>query len=157
MLKKGSQAPDFEGELDDGGTFRLSDLRGKKNVVLYFYPKDFTPGCTREACMFQENYAEVEQYDAVIVGVSADAADSHRAFRAKHGLGFPLIADTNKKIAKAYDAKGFLGLIAVRVTYVIDKTGLIRSVIRHDLAIGRHMPEVLDALRTIQAAQRVTR
>ena len=68
MLMAGTVAPDFEGELDDGKRFQLSDSRGEKNIVLYFYPKDFTPGCTREACAFQENYAEVEKFDAVIVG-----------------------------------------------------------------------------------------
>lgn len=150
MLRQGSVAPDFEGQLDDGSLFRLRDLRGAKNVVLYFYPKDFTAGCTREACAFQENYSTIEKFDAVIAGVSADSAESHRSFRDEYNLGFPLIADPDKRIIHAYGAEGLLGLIA-RVTYVIDKAGVIRSVIRHDLAIGRHLPDVLTALAKIEA------
>ena len=76
MLRVATVAPDFDGELDDGQRFRLSESIGKKNVVLYFYPKDFTSGCTREACTFQDNYAEIEKFDAVIVGISADSAES---------------------------------------------------------------------------------
>lgn len=130
MLQIGTEAPNFEAELDDGTNFRLAGLRGKKNVVLYFYPKDFTPGCTREACTFQENFAEIERFDATIVGVSADDLESHRAFREKHSLGFPLLSDPAKRLIKAFDAEGVLGLTA-RVTYVIDKSGIIRAVIRH--------------------------
>lgn len=149
MLKEGTQAPEFESEMDDGQFFRLADLRGQKNVVLYFYPKDFTPGCTREACAFQENYGEVEKYDGMIVGVSADSLDSHRSFRERHNLGFPLIADPQKQLIQTYDAQGMLGLMTARVTYVIDKAGTIRSVIRHDLAVGQHLPDVLKALERI--------
>ncbi len=150
MLKAGTVAPDFEGELDDGKRFQLSDSRGEKNIVLYFYPKDFTPGCTREACAFQENYAEVEKFDAVIVGVSADSSESHGAFRERYSLGFPLVADPDKRIIQAYGAQSLLGVTA-RVTYVIDKGGIIRSVIRHDLAIGKHLPDVLSALAKIES------
>ncbi|MPZ49598.1 MAG: redoxin domain-containing protein [Dehalococcoidia bacterium] len=149
MLKEGTKAPDFESELDDGQLFHLASLRGRKNVVLYFYPKDFTAGCTREACSFQVNYEAIKQFDAVIVGISPDSLESHRSFRERYSLEFPLIADPRKQIVKAYDAQGFLSLIA-RVTYVIDKEGTIRSVIRHDLAIGRHLSDVLTALERIE-------
>lgn len=149
MLKEGTTAPDFEAQLDTGETFRLSDYRGRKHVVLYFYPKDFTPGCTREACTFRDNYAAVQQHDAVIVGVSTDSADSHRAFRERHRLPFPLIPDPEKRVVRLYDADGFLGLTTARITYVIDKAGAIRAALRHDFAIGRHLPEVLAALQSL--------
>ena len=155
MLRKGPPAPDFEAVLDNGDTFRLSDYRGRKNVVLYFYPKDFTPGCTREACTFRDNYAEMEQYDAVIAGVSTDSAESHRSFREKHELPFPLIPDTEKRVVKLYKAQGFLGFITARVTYVIDKEGVIRAAFQHDFAIARHLPQVLDTLREIERAPAV--
>lgn len=152
MLKEGTAAPDFEAQLDSGDTFRLRDHKGQKNVVLYFYPKDFTPGCTREACAFRDNYSDVEQHNAVIIGVSTDSADSHRAFRERHDLQFPLIPDPEKRVVKLYDADGFLGITTARITYVIDKEGTIRGALRHDFAIGRHLPEVLDTLQSINAA-----
>ena len=150
MLKEGTAAPDFEAMLDSGEQFRLSGHRGSKNVVLYFYPKDFTPGCTREACSFRDNYSAVEQHDAVIVGVSNDSAESHKRFKDTHNLPFPLAADPDKRIIGLYDAVGFLGLTTARVTYVIDKEGVIRKAFRHDLAISRHLDDTLDALRSIQ-------
>jgi len=153
MLKEGTEAPAFQGAMDGEGTFRLADYRGQKNVVLYFYPKDFTPGCTREACAFRDNYADVEQYDAVIVGVSTDSTDSHGRFRERHELPFPLVSDPEKRIVRLYDADGLLGFMTARVTYVIDKQGVIRAALRHDFAVGKHLPEVLDALRAIDPAK----
>ncbi len=99
----------------------------------------------------QENYADIEKYDAVIVGVSADSSESHGSFRERYGLGFPLVADPGKNIIRAYGAESLFGLTA-RVTYVIDKAGIIQSVIRHDLAIGKHLPDVLGALEQIQSS-----
>ncbi len=150
MLKEGTIAPNIEATLGDGERFRLADHRGEKNVVLYFYPKDFTPGCTREACAFRDNYAELEQRDAVLVGVSADTAESHQAFREKHELPFPLIPDPEKRVVKLYQAQGFLGFMTARATYVIDKAGVIRAAFQHDFAIGRHLPQALDTLREIE-------
>ena len=150
MLKEGTPAPEFEAELGNGERVRLADYRGQKNVVLYFYPKDFTSGCTREACIFRDNYAEVEELDAVIIGVSADSADSHDAFREKHQLPFGLIPDPEKRIIKLYEAGGFLGLMTARVTYVIDKDGVVRAAMRHDFSVSQHLPGVIDALRSIQ-------
>jgi peroxiredoxin Q/BCP len=152
MLKEGTTAPDIDAELDDGTHFRLSEQKGAKNVVLYFYPRDFTPGCTREACAFRDNYADIEQYDTIIVGVSTDSAESHKAFRERHNLPFPLIPDPEKRLVKSYDADGLFGITTARVTYVIDKQGVIRAALRHDFAVSRHLPEVLDALKSIEPA-----
>jgi len=147
MLAVGSQAPDFTGTLDDGTTFHLAGHRGVKNVVLYFYPKDFTPGCTKEACGFRDNYDAIAAYDAVIVGVSGDSEGSHASFREKYDLPFPLIADPDKELLTKYDARGgLLAFMPPRVTYVIDKEGVIRAAMRHDLFVGRHVGEVLEAL-----------
>lgn len=150
MLKEGSQAPDIDAMLDSGEQFRLADYKGKKNVVLYFYPKDFTMGCTREACIFRDRYEDVLQYDAIIVGVSIDTAESHRKFKERHELPFPLVADPEKTVIRAYEAEALLGMATARITYVIDKQGTVRSAIRHDFAVGRHLPEVIEALSAIE-------
>ena len=152
MLKEGTTAPDFEGAADDGSTFRLSDFRGKKNVVLYFYPKDFTPGCTKEACNFRDESETGERHDAIVVGVSSDTTESHSSFKEQHKLNFPLIADPDKRIIKTYQAQGLLGLIPARVTYIIDKQGVIRKSFRHDLSIGKHLSDTLAALDAVQNA-----
>ena len=149
MLDTGAVAPDFAGTLDDGSTFSLSSNRGKKNVVLYFYPKDFTPGCTSQACSFRDNYAEIERFDAIVVGVSGDNEDSHASFKEKHELPFRLIADRGKQIHRMYQAGGLIPWMTPRLTYVIDKRGVIRSVIRHDFRVKEHVPEVVAALERL--------
>ncbi|MCC7365324.1 MAG: peroxiredoxin [Dehalococcoidia bacterium] len=106
MLQVGAKAPEFEGVLDDGTAFRLSEALGRGPVVLYFYPKDFTGGCTKEACSFRDNFGAIGAAGATLVGVSADNEDSHTRFREKHGLPFPLLADTEKRIVDAFDARG---------------------------------------------------
>jgi peroxiredoxin Q/BCP len=118
-------------------------------VVLYFYPKDFSQGCTRQACSFRDSYAAVQAYDAIIIGVSRDSQASHTLFKQQHGLSFPLIADADGRIGDLYDVKSLLPLIRPRITYVIDKEGLIRSAFRHDVAIGRHLSDTLDALEAL--------
>lgn len=147
MLEVGTRAPAFTAKLDSGETFELEQWRGRKNVVLYFYPRDDSPGCTKEACSFRDNYEPIAALDAIIIGVSADSAESHQEFREKHGLPFPLIADTGKRLSRLYDARGLLGLMTSRVTYVIDKEGVIRGAFRHEVMnIGHH---VEDATRTL--------
>ncbi len=152
MLREGTTAPEIEADLGDGTRFVLSGYQGKSNVVLYFYPKDFTPGCTKEACSFRDSSADLEKLDAVVVGVSGDSAESHESFRDEFELTFPLIPDPDKEIIRHYDALGFLGLMTARVTYVIDKQGVIRRAIQHDLAIGRHLTDAVAALEEIQAS-----
>lgn len=150
MLNVGEKAPDFTAATDEGTAFRLADWLGKKHVVMYFYPKDFTAGCTREACAFRDNYAAITQEDAVIVGVSTDDIDSHRKFREKYALPFPLLADSENRVTALYDAqRRFILPGAQRVTYVIDKVGVIQGAFRHELAIGRHQDDVLLTLRRL--------
>jgi peroxiredoxin Q/BCP len=143
-------APDFETDLGDGISFRLSSLRGEKNVVLYFYPADFTPGCTAEARGFRDNFDAVVARDAVIVGVSGDSNECHALFKERHNLRFLLIADEDRSIAGLYDVKSSIPKLRPRVTYVIDKQGVIRAAFRHDIAIGRHLADTLDALNAVQ-------
>jgi len=146
MLRPGTPAPDFTATLDDGSTFRLADERGKRHVVLYFYPKDFTPGCTAQACSFRDNYDAIRARGAVVIGVSADDTASHARFRERHALPFPLIADPERRLHELYDVKGWLPFLPPRVTYVIDREGIIRAALRHDLRVSAHVPEVLAAL-----------
>jgi peroxiredoxin Q/BCP len=151
MLRAGDIAPDFTAPLDDGSTFRLSDYRGRKNVVLYFYPAAFSGGCTAQACSIRDSYDAVGRNDAVLFGVSADSAQRQADFREKHHLPFPMITDPDKRLLRLYDTLAF-GVIRLRVTYVIDKAGIIRAAFRHDLRIGRHVPDILAALAAIEPA-----
>src|SRR5579883_516304 len=121
-LAVGTNAPAFTVKDTNGNTVSLSDFKGK-TVVLYFYPKDDTPGCTKQACSFRDAKDEYQNKDVVVLGVSADDEASHQAFTAKYYLNFPLLADTNQTLIKAYDVDG--GGYAKRVTYVIDGNGKI--------------------------------
>ncbi|HZP44531.1 MAG TPA: peroxiredoxin [Candidatus Binataceae bacterium] len=132
LLKVGDTAPEFatDAVLGDQVTpVRLSDYHGRK-VVLYFYPKDGTPGCTREACAFRDGYARFQQWGIVLLGCSVDSADSHRGFARKYQLPFPLLADPDKKIARAYGVANGIPILGLdrRVTYVIDENGTIVKV-----------------------------
>lgn len=152
LLRVGNEAPDFSAFLEAGTIFRLSYFRGKKNVVLFFYPKDFTPGCTKEVCGFRDHYEVLRKYDAEIVGVSSDTAESHRLFLRRHSIPYTLIPDTSKEIARMYGAVRRLGGIlpdAKRVTYVIDKNGIVRGVFHHELAVGKHIERSLTLLKRL--------
>jgi thioredoxin-dependent peroxiredoxin len=135
MIEKGSKAPDFTLATDQGGEVTLSKLRGKK-VVLYFYPKDDTPGCTTQACDFRDSMPRFEGLDAVVLGVSADSVESHRKFREKFGLNFPLLADEDREVSEAYGVwkeksmygKTFMGI--ERTTFLIDEAGKVAEVWR---------------------------
>ncbi|MEL7625745.1 MAG: thioredoxin-dependent thiol peroxidase [Anaerolineaceae bacterium] len=130
MLKEGDFAPDFELPDQDEVMHKLSDYRGKK-VVLYFYPKDDTPGCTKEACSFRDSFGEFRKQGMAVLGVSKDSVKSHAKFQEKYSLPFPLLSDTDTSVIKAFDAWGpkkfmgkeFLGIL--RTTFVIDETGRI--------------------------------
>ncbi|HLQ76000.1 MAG TPA: thioredoxin-dependent thiol peroxidase [Terriglobia bacterium] len=149
-MKVGQKAPDFSVVDDSGRTVKLSDYKGKK-VVLYFYPKDDTPGCTKEACNFRNGIDEIRNLGAVVLGVSADSAASHKKFKSKFDLNFPLLADTEKKIIEGYGVwkeksmygKKYMGI--ERTTYIIDKDGKI-SHIFPKVKVEDHYDEVLAAL-----------
>ena len=148
--KVGQKAPDFTLLNDSGQKVKLSDLKGKK-VVLYFYPKDDTPGCTKEACAFRDGIDEIKSRGAVVLGVSTDSVDSHEKFRKKFDLNFPLLADTDKKVVEDYGTwkeksmygKTYMGI--ERTTFIIDKQGKI-SHIFPKVKVDEHYDEVVDAL-----------
>ena len=132
MLNVGDEAPDFSTSAIAGGqtiTVHLIDYRGRR-VVLYFYPKDNTPGCTREACAFRDGYAKLQNWGITVFGCSVDSGDAHRAFAKKYGLPFPLLLDPDKKIAQAYRANNGIPILGLdkRVTYVIGEDGRIVAV-----------------------------
>ena len=150
MVEEGQEAPDFELPSDTGEPVRLSGLRGKP-VVLYFYPRDDTPGCTTQACGIRDSYAAFEEHGAVVLGVSTDDETSHVKFKEKYGLPFTLLADTEHEVAEAYDVwkeKAFGGKKywgVERSTFVIDRNGRIANVMRR-VKPDTHAAKVLEAL-----------
>jgi peroxiredoxin Q/BCP len=146
-VRLGEAAPDFTLPDADGKPVRLSDRLGKA-VVLYFYPKDDTPGCTLEACAFRDQYEDFVDAGADVIGVSSDTSASHRGFAKRHRLPFTLLADRDGAVRKRYGVPSTLGLLPGRVTFVIDAEGVVRHVFNSQLAATRHVTEALDALRT---------
>lgn len=145
-LKPGDAAPDFSAKDQHGKAVALQDMAGKW-VVLYFYPKDDTPGCTAEACAFRDQYTVFQDAGAEVIGVSSDSEKSHQKFVEKHRLPFTLLADGGGKLAKAYGVKPTLGLIPGRVTFVIGPDGKIKKVFDSQFQATKHVEE---ALATIQ-------
>ena len=150
MLQEGEAAPDFETRDGEGNPFKLSDLRGRK-VVLYFYPKDDTPGCTKEACNFRDAWPKLRRKKVDVLGVSVDDEKSHRKFADKYSLPFTLLADIDKKIVNDYGVWGekslygrkFMG--TNRVTYLIDEKGKVAAV-WPKVKVDDHVDEVIDAI-----------
>jgi peroxiredoxin Q/BCP len=145
-LGAGDAAPDFALEDQHGRTVRLSDFRGRKNVVVYFYPKDDTPGCTKESCAFRDQYTAFLDAGAEVIGISSDSARSHEAFAAKHRLPFRLLADVGGAVRAAFGVPRTAGLLPGRVSYVIDREGVIRHAFNSQLAATRHVDEALEVL-----------
>jgi len=145
-LKPGMPAPDFELPDQNGQTIRLSQYRGKRAVVVYFYPKDDTGGCTAEACRFRDDFPKFQSVDAEIFGISDDSIESHKGFAARYRLPFTLLSDTGGKVRKLYGVKKTLGIIPGRVTYVIDRDGILLHVFSSQSAPARHVDEALSAL-----------
>jgi len=144
-LQEGSPAPDFSLKSTDGSTVQLSRFKGKKNVVVYFYPKDDTPGCTKEACSFRDDLSQLLAKDTIVLGVSVDDTNSHKAFTEKFNLNFPLLSDIGGDVSKAYDAFRPEKGNSARVTAIIDKEGKIKKYIAPVNPEG-HSKEVLSYL-----------
>ncbi|WP_243302194.1 peroxiredoxin [Geothrix oryzisoli] len=147
-IAEGMKAPAFEARDQHGALIRLADLQGKSTVVLYFYPKDDTPGCTAEACSLRDGFAAIQAAGAVILGVSADTTQSHKAFAEKFHLPFSILADPDKHIIEAYGVKMPLIGIAKRTTVLIDRQGVIRKIIR-DVRTKDHDQQVLALLKAL--------
>jgi peroxiredoxin Q/BCP len=148
-LKAEDTAPDFSLLDEHGLQVSLKDYLGKRNVVLYFYPKDFTSGCTAEACSFRDSYKVYQDKGAVVIGVSLDSVESHLKFSEKYDLPFAILSDRNKEVAKAYGALGVGGFLTKRVTFIINKNGKITHIFPK-VDVGDHSKEVLKALEELE-------
>ena len=153
-LRVGQKAPEFDVTSSSGQRLRLSsDFIGKKNVVLYFYPGDFTLVCTRETCGFRDSYAELASKDTEVIGISVDSDESHQRFAKEYGVPFSLVSDANKSLAQRYEATSFLSRLigkTGRVTYVIDKKGFIAGVFDSELRASAHVDGVRDLIRKLE-------
>jgi peroxiredoxin Q/BCP len=148
-LSIGDQAPGFTLPALRGGAVTLSDFIGKKNVVLFFYPKDMTPGCTVEACTFRDAYEDFVAAGAEVIGISADSVEKHAQFAAKHQLPMQLCTDADGQVRARYGVKATLGMLPGRETFIIDKTGVVRHVFRSQLRVKKHVEEALGVLKTL--------
>ena len=146
----GDKAPDFTLPSQSGEQVRLQDRIGQGVVVLYFYPKDETSGCTREACAFRDSHEVFTDAGAEVIGVSSDSVDRHAAFATHHKLPFTLLSDKGGKVRKAYGVPAALGFIPGRVTYVIDRDGTVRHVFNSMTNISGHVNDALEVVRQLQ-------
>jgi peroxiredoxin Q/BCP len=152
-IRVGGKAPDFTLPSQAGEMLRLKDFFGKP-VVLFFYPKDGTLGCTREVCAFRDDFEEFGKLDAEVIGISSDSVESHKDFAEKRGLPFSLLSDGAGKVRKLYGVSNTLGLFPGRVTYVIDEQGVVRHIFSSQLGVERHVQEAIVALRGYDRASR---
>jgi peroxiredoxin Q/BCP len=148
QLKEGDSAPDFSLQADDGSWLKLSDFKDKSAVVLYFYPKDFTSGCTKEACNFRDNISDIQKNNAVVLGVSVDDLESHKKFKEEYKLNYTLLADPSKEVVSGYSGLSGYGM-ANRVTFVIDKSGVIKK-IYPNVDVNENYKEIIEFLKSMQ-------
>jgi peroxiredoxin Q/BCP len=149
-VKVGDKAPEFTLPSQMGDNVSLSEFFGKKNVVLYFYPKDETTGCTKEACTFRDNYEELTKLDAEVIGVSGQSVESHISFASHYGLPFILLSDEGNNIRGLYGVPSSMGIIPGRVTYIIDKKGMVRHIFNSQTQAQKHVEEAKKALLEIE-------
>jgi peroxiredoxin Q/BCP len=153
MLAVGARAPEFTLPDQDGRDVSLSSLLNKGPLVLFFYPADFTPGCTREVCMLRDLYPEILEHGLNAAGISPQGASSHRSFKAKHNLPFTLLSDASKAVVKMYEVNGPLGFSVRRVTYLIDQARIVRDAVLADFRIDRHEAFVQRSLALSRTAR----
>ncbi|MBS61425.1 peroxiredoxin [Salinisphaera sp.] len=145
----GDRAPIIQRSAHDGRAIDTEALIGQRPLVVYFYPRDDTPVCTRQACSFRDRLEAFNALDAEVIGISADDDASHRAFAEKHGLEFALVSDHDGGLSKAFDVGRALGVLGNRVTFVIDRQGIVRLRYQAQLAAGRHVDKALGTLREL--------
>ena len=150
-VQVGDKAPDFTLPSQSGEQVRLYDRLGERVVVLYFYPKDDTRGCTAEACAFRDSHEVFTDAGAEVIGVSSDSSDRHAAFAGRHNLPFTLLSDRGGRVRKNYGVPAVLGVVPGRVTYVIDREGTVRHVFNSMTNIGQHVGDALDVVKRLQA------
>ena len=152
-IQVGDKAPDFTLPSQSGDPVRLHDRLGDRVVVLYFYPKDDTPGCTAEACGFRDSHEAFTDAGAEVIGISSDSTGRHASFAGRHQLPFTLLSDQGGQVRKSYGVPAVLGVLPGRVTYVIDRTGTVRHVFNSMTNIGRHVGDALDVVKKLSAGQ----
>lgn len=150
-VKVGDVAPDFTLPSQTGESVSLSSFKGQQPVVLYFYPKDDTPGCTAESCAFRDRYEAFSKAGAQVIGISGDSTDSHQKFASKHNLPFALLSDKDNRVRKLYGVPATFGLLPGRVTYVIDKDGVVRHMFNSQFNVKAHIEEAMKAIEQIAA------
>ena len=147
----GSRIPSFELKDQNGKMFQIDSVVGKKNLVIYFYPKDDTPGCTKEACAFRDQFDVFTAADALVIGISAQSPESHLAFAQKHRLNFTLLSDEGNKVRKLFKVKAnLLGLIPGRVTYIVNKEGKVVYIFNSQFEAEKHVDEALRILKSMK-------
>ncbi|MFO8041001.1 MAG: peroxiredoxin [Sodalinema sp.] len=146
-INVGDRAPNFTLKNQDGESVSLSDFKGNKAVVLYFYPKDDTPGCTAESCAFRDSYTTFSDAGAEVIGISGDSVSSHKQFAEKHNLPFTLLSDQGNQVRQLYGVPATLFILPGRVTYVIDKEGVVRHIFNSQLDFQGHINESLKVLQ----------
>ena len=154
-VKVEEKAPDFKLNDQDGNPMSLSDYHGKRNVVLFFYPKDFSPGCTTQVCSFRDNYEDFTDMEAVVIGVSSDSEESHKKFLDTYLLPFTLLSDPKGKVRSLYGSTKGFGLLPGRYTFIIDKTGIIRHIFTSETNMKKHINEALKVLSALTASSGV--
>ena len=147
----GSKAPDFTLPSQSGEMVSLKDFLGEKVVILYFYPKDDTPGCTKEACAFRDEHEEFGKLDAEVIGISSDSVESHRRFAEKHNLSFTLLSDEGGKVRRMYGVPNTFGIFPGRVTYIIDEAGVVRHVFSSQIGAVKHVEGALKSLAALRS------
>ena len=152
MIAVGDRAPDFDLAVADGTRIRLPDVLARGPLVLFFYPKDNTPGCTAEACSFRDAFAAFTERGAQVVGISSDSSASHAAFAGRHALPYPLASDPEGRVRKAYGVPKALGMLPGRVTYVVDRDGIVRSIFNAMFAPEKHVEAALAVLAGLAPA-----
>jgi peroxiredoxin Q/BCP len=148
-IEVGSEIPGFTLPDQNGKEFNIKDFIGKKNLVIYFYPKDDTPGCTKEACYFRDQYEIFNEADAMIIGISSQSVESHKMFEGKYRLNFTLLSDAESKIRKMFGAFS-LGIIAGRVTFIVDKKGIVKYIFNSQIEATKHVDEALRILKDMK-------
>tara|TARA_R110002050_G_scaffold41242_1_gene100083 strand:+ start:84931 stop:85464 length:534 start_codon:yes stop_codon:yes gene_type:complete len=149
-LEKGSKVPKFELKNQNGDLFKVADYIGKKNLVIYFYPKDDTPGCTKEACKFRDEFEVFTDLEAMVIGISSDSPESHTKFIEKYNLPFTLLSDEEDVVRKAFGVKGkFMDMIPGRVSFIVDKKGIIQYVFDSMGNAEQHVDEARKILENI--------
>jgi peroxiredoxin Q/BCP len=145
----GSRAPNFALPSQSGEMVSLGDFLGEKPVILFFYPKDDTPGCTKEVCAFRDSFEELSNLDAEVIGISSDSVESHKGFAERHKLPFTLLSDEGGKVRRLYGVPNSFGLFPGRVTYVIDREGVVRHIFSSQIEVEQHVEEALKTLESI--------